>query len=147
MSASREHAMSEASNCLLKRAAVRALSALALILTIHGSGAAGDPFSLTPTMNPLTLQQNAGGTDTITVTNAAGFSGSVSLAVSGVPTGVGTAIAGNLLIVFPALSTPVGSYTLTVTGTSGKTKVSTSSHWSSRRGRRSAWRRRRRTSA
>lgn len=111
----------------LGRAAVFFLLTVTLAGTfgVPGAAAATAPFSLTPTMNPLTLQQNAGGTDTITVTNAAGFSGSVSLAVSGVPTGVSTAFAGNLLIVFPALSTPVGSYPLTVTGTSGNTKETT----------------------
>ena len=82
-------------------------------------------FTLTAAANPLTLQQNAGGTDTISVTPVNGFSGNVSLAVSGAPSGVGTAFSGNLLIVFPPLSTPTGTYPLTITGTSGSTKATT----------------------
>jgi len=82
-------------------------------------------FTLAAAANPFTLQQNAGGTDAITVTPVNGFSGNVSLAVSGAPSGVGTGFAGNLLVVFPPLSTPTGTYPLTVTGTSGSTTAST----------------------
>ncbi len=80
-------------------------------------------FTLAAAANPLTLQQNAGGTDTITVTPVNGFSGNVSLAVSGAPSGVGTAFSGNLLIVYPPLTTPTGTYPLTITGTSGSTSA------------------------
>lgn len=83
------------------------------------TGATAPSFSLSAATNPLSLKQNSGGTDLITVTPGAGFSGSVSLAVSGAPAGVGTAFSGNALIVFPPLGTPVGSYPLTITGTSG----------------------------
>jgi len=83
-------------------------------------------FTLAAAANPLTLQQNAGGTDNISVTPLNGFSGTVSLAVSGAPSGVGTAFSGNLLIVFPPLSTPTGTYPLTLTGTSGATKATAS---------------------
>jgi hypothetical protein len=82
-------------------------------------------FTLTAATNPLTLQQNAGGTDNFSVTPVNGFSGNVSLAVSGAPSSVNTAFVGNLLIVFPALSTPTGTYPLTITGTSGSTKATT----------------------
>ncbi len=82
-------------------------------------------FTLAAAASPLTLQQNAGGTDNFTVTPVNGFSGSVSLAVSGAPSGVGTAFSGNLLIVYPPLSTPTGTYPLTITGTSGSTKATT----------------------
>jgi hypothetical protein len=83
-------------------------------------------FTLAAAANPLTLQQNAGGTDNITVTPVNGFSGSVSLAVAGAPTGASAAFAGNLLIVFPPLTTPTGTYPLTITGTSGSTTATTS---------------------
>ena len=86
---------------------------------------AGAPFSLTPAVNPLTLQQNAGGTDTVSVVDAAGFSGAVALSVSGAPAGVNPAFVGNLLVVFPPLTTPTGTYPLTITGSSGATKVKT----------------------
>jgi hypothetical protein len=82
-------------------------------------------FTLAAAANPLTLQQNSGGTDNVTVTPVNGFSGNVSLAVSGAPSGVGTAFSGNLLIVFPPLATPTGTYPLTVTGTSGSTTATT----------------------
>jgi hypothetical protein len=82
-------------------------------------------FTLAAAANPLTLQQNSGGTDNISVTPVNGFSGSVSLAVSGAPSGVSTAFSGNLLIVFPPLATPTGTYPLTITGTSGSTKATT----------------------
>jgi hypothetical protein len=102
------------------------LMAAALTLTIGVDARAVTavaPFSVVPATSPLTLQQNAGGTDTINVTKTAGFSGSVALTVSGAPAGVGTAFAGNVLIVYPPLTTPVGSYPLTITGTSGTTTV------------------------
>jgi len=87
--------------------------------------AAGPPFSLKPTTSPLTLQQNEHGTDPITVTDNAGFSGAVTLSVSGAPTGVSTAFTGNDLVVFPALTAPTGTYPLTITGTSGTAKATT----------------------
>ena len=89
------------------------------------STAAAAPFSLSPASSPLTLQQNMGGTDNIVVTPSAGFTGSVSLAVSGAPAGVGTAFVGNLLVVIPPLTTPTGSYPLTITGTSGGSTATT----------------------
>ena len=82
-------------------------------------------FSLSPASPTLTLQQNMGGTDSIAVTRVNGFTGSVSLAVSGLPTGVSAGFAGTTLVVFPAIGTVVGTYPLTITGTSGSTTVST----------------------
>jgi hypothetical protein len=82
-------------------------------------------FTLSAAANPLTLQQNAGGTDNVSVTPLNGFSGNVSFAVSGAPAGVGTGFSGNLLIVYPPMSTPTGTYPLTVKGTSGSTSAST----------------------
>jgi hypothetical protein len=82
-------------------------------------------FTLTAANNPWTLQQNAGGMNAITVTPLNGFNGQVTLSLSGLPSGVGSAFSGNSLIVFPPLSTPTGTYPLTLTGTSGSTTVST----------------------
>lgn len=82
-------------------------------------------FTLTPAASTLNLAQNFGGTDGITVTPAGGSGGAVSLSVAGAPAGVGTAFSGNLLVVFPPLSTPTGSYPLTITGTSGATTATT----------------------
>jgi hypothetical protein len=76
-------------------------------------------FTLAASTNPLTLQQNAGGTDNISITPVNGFNSPVSLSVSGAPSGVGTAFSGNMLIVFPPFSTPTGTYPLTITGSGG----------------------------
>ena len=93
--------------------------------TTSAAAPAAAPFTLTPAYSNWTLQQNMGGTDNIVVTPSAGFTGSVSLAVSGAPAGVGTAFVGNLLVVFPPLTTPTGSYPLTITGTSGGSTATT----------------------
>ena len=82
-------------------------------------------FSLTPAASTLTLQQNAGGTDAITVTPANGFTGTVSLALSGLPANVSGSVVGTTLIVFPAANAPLGSYPLSITGTSGSTTATT----------------------
>ena len=83
------------------------------------------PFTLTASAPTLTLKQNLGGTDGITVTPAAGFTGSVALSVSGVPSGASAAFSGTTLVVFPSLSTATGTYPLTVTGTSGSSTETT----------------------
>ena len=82
-------------------------------------------FTLTPASATLSLRQNMGGTDAITITPVAGFTGPVSLSVTGAPAGVGTAFSNNSLVVYPPPSTPVGSYPLTVTGTSATMTATT----------------------
>jgi hypothetical protein len=82
-------------------------------------------FTLTPAAATLSLRQNMGGTDAITVTPSAGFTGPVSLTVTGAPAGVGTAFSGDTLVVYPPPTTPVGSYPLTITGTSGTVSAKT----------------------
>jgi len=93
--------------------------------TTSAAAPAAAPFTLTPAYSNWTLQQNMGGTNNITITPAAGFTGSVSLSVSGVPSGVGSAFSGDLLVIYPPSTTPTGTYPLTVTGTSGSSTVST----------------------
>ena len=93
--------------------------------TTSAAAPAAAPFTLTPAYSNWTLQQNMGGTNNITITPAAGFTGSVSLSVSGVPSGVGSALSGDLLVIYPPSTTPTGTYPLTVTGTSGSSTVST----------------------
>ncbi len=80
---------------------------------------AAPAFTLTPTVNPGTLQQNTGGTETITVTPLNGFSGTVSLSITGLPSGATGTFSGNALTVFVSSATPTGTYPLTITGTSG----------------------------
>lgn len=82
-------------------------------------------FTLKPAASNLTLQQNQGGTDAITVTPINGFTGTVSLSVSGLPAGASSAFSGDTLVVFVPLSTPMGTYPLTITGVSGSTTATT----------------------
>jgi len=82
-------------------------------------------FSLSANPSSLTVAQGNSGTSTITITPLNGFTGSVSLSASGVPSGVTAQFSPN-----PATSTSVltltvgagaatGTSTITVTGTSG----------------------------
>jgi DNA-binding beta-propeller fold protein YncE len=80
------------------------------------------PFTLAAP--PLTLEAGTGGTTPVTVTPAAGFSGSVSLSLAGLPSGASSAFLANsttsfiLVIYAPPTVTP-GTYPLTITGKSG----------------------------
>jgi RHS repeat-associated protein len=82
-------------------------------------------FTLTTSASTLSIVQGSNGTDTITVVPANGFTGSVTLAASGLPTGVTAAFAtnpttGTSVLTLSASSTAtVGTATVTVTGTSG----------------------------
>jgi hypothetical protein len=90
-------------------------------------------FSISATPASQTVAQGAGTTYTTTVSALNGFTGTVSLSVSGLPTGASgsfnpTSVAGSgssTLSVTTATSTPAGSYTLTITGTSGSLTHST----------------------
>jgi hypothetical protein len=89
----------------------------------------GSPdFTLTATPNSQTVVPGGSTTYTATVSPLNGFTGTVSLSVSGCPTGATctfnpTSITGgsgsSTLSVSTTTSTPVGSSTLTITGTSG----------------------------
>jgi hypothetical protein len=87
-------------------------------------------FTLTPAAATLALKQNLGGTDVITVNPVNGFTGPVTLTVTGMPTGM-TASFGNpptnTLAVFPSATTAISAtgYTLTITGTSGALTATT----------------------
>ena len=84
-------------------------------------------YSITATPPSQTVTQGAGTSYTVTVTPAGGFTGTVALAVSGLPSGAGasftpTSIANGSgssnLAITTSTSTPTGSYPLTITGTS-----------------------------
>ena len=96
----------------------------------NGSSSTGS-FTLAPSASSLSVTQGASATDTITVTDVNGFSGSVTLAVSGLPTGVTAAFAtnpttGSSVLTFTASSSAtVGTSTVTITGTSGSLTAST----------------------
>jgi phospholipase C len=95
-----------------------------------GGGGAGSPgtpdFTLSASPSSLTIKQGGSGvSSTITVNPADGFSGSVSLSVSGVPSGVTASFnptstsTTSTLTLIAAGNAPTGAATITVTGASG----------------------------
>ncbi len=92
-------------------------------LTVNA--AAAPNFSLSASPASLSIQQGNSGTSAITVTPANGFTGSVSLSASGLPSGVTasfnpTSTTGTSTLTLTASSTATtGAATVTVTGTSG----------------------------
>jgi len=82
-------------------------------------------FTLSPSASSVSVTQGKSATDTISVANLNGFTGSVSLAVSGVPAGVTATLGanpttGSSVLTFTASSAAAtGAATVTVTGTSG----------------------------
>jgi endoglucanase len=86
-------------------------------------------FSISPSALTLSIAQGASGADTITVADAGGFTGSVTLAVSGLPSGVTASFGTNpttgtsVLTLTASSSAPQGSATVTITGTSGALPV------------------------
>ena len=99
-------------------------------LTINTTQTPG--FTLTASSPMLTLAQGAATTDTVTVKDAGGFAGSVTLAVSGLPTGVSGSFGTNpttgasVLTLTAGSTVAAGTSTLTITGTSGTLTSSTS---------------------
>jgi len=82
-------------------------------------------FSLSATPASQTVAPGAATTYTISVTPAAGFSGSVSLSSTGLPAGAAASFSPNpttdtsTMTVTTSSTTPAGSYPVTITGTSG----------------------------
>lgn len=99
-----------------------------IALTVPGTGGS---FTLSPSARSLTVTNGSSSTDTITVTPASGFTGSVTLAASGLPAGVTAAFAtnpvtGSSVLTLSASSTATtGAATVTITGTSGTLTAST----------------------
>ena len=97
------------------------------------AGSASSPnFSLSASPGSVTITQGgAGGTTTITVNPLDGFSGSVTLSASGLPSGVtanfGTnpATSTSVLTLTASSTATTGTATVTITGTSGSLKNST----------------------
>ncbi len=82
-------------------------------------------FSLSASPNTLTIAQGSSGSSTVTVTPQSGFTGSVNLSASGLPTGVTAAFGTNptmttsVLTLTASSSATAGMSTVTITGTSG----------------------------
>jgi hypothetical protein len=82
-------------------------------------------FSLSASPSSLTVVQGNSGNSTITVTPSGGFTGSVSLSASGLPSGVTATFGTNpttstsVLTLSASSSAATGTATVTITGTSG----------------------------
>jgi subtilase family serine protease len=100
-----------------------------LINTLAGS--ATPSFTLSDSPSSLTITQGSSGTSTITVTDVNGFTGSVTLAASGLPSGVTATFGtnpttGTSVLTLTASSTATtGTATVTITGTSGTLTATT----------------------
>ncbi|MGA9475947.1 MAG: choice-of-anchor D domain-containing protein, partial [Terriglobales bacterium] len=92
---------------------------------------AGPGFSLSASPSSVTVQQGNQAASTITVTDSGGFSGSVTLAASGLPSGVTAGFNPNptsttSTLTFTASGTATtGTSTITVSGTSGSLTAQT----------------------
>jgi subtilase family serine protease len=95
------------------------------------AGSATPSFTLSDSPSSLTITQGGSGTSTITVNDVNGFSGSVTLAASGLPSGVTATFGtnpttGTSVLTLTASSTATtGSATVTITGTSGSLTATT----------------------
>ncbi|MGA2352354.1 MAG: cellulose binding domain-containing protein, partial [Terracidiphilus sp.] len=98
--------------------------------TVNGSGVT-QGFSLASSPTALSVAQGGTGADTITVTDTGGFTGSVTLAATGLPTGVTVAYGTNptsatsVLTFTATAAATVGTSTVTITGTSGTLTATT----------------------
>ena len=94
-------------------------------ITLTVNAPAAPDFSLSASPASLTVTQGTSGSSTITETDLNGFTGSVTLSTSALPTGVTATFGTNptastSVLTFTASSTAtVGTTTVTVTGTSG----------------------------
>ena len=95
------------------------------------AGAATPSFTLSDSPSSLTIAQGGSGTSTITVTDLGGFTGSVTLAASGLPSGVTAVFSPNpttstsTLTLTASGTATTGSATVTITGTSGSLTATT----------------------
>src|SRR4029077_19384025 len=88
-------------------------------------GSATPDFSLSALPTSLSIATGSSGTSTITITPKNGFTGSVTLSASGMPTGVTAAFGTNpttatsVLTLTASSTATLGTSTITITGTSG----------------------------
>ncbi|MEO7029582.1 MAG: S53 family peptidase [Acidobacteriaceae bacterium] len=96
----------------------------ALIATLAGTVSAPD-YGLSASFSSLSVVQNASGNSTITVTQIGGFTGSVALVASGLPSGVTASFSPSsttntsTLTLTAATGATVGTATVTIMGVSG----------------------------
>jgi subtilase family serine protease len=95
------------------------------------AGSATPSFTLSDSPSSLTITQGSSGTSTITVTDVGGFTGSVTLAASGLPSGVTATFGTNpttgtsVLTLTASATATTGTSTVTITGTSGSLTATT----------------------
>jgi subtilase family serine protease len=96
------------------------------------AGSETPSFTLSASPSSLSVTQGSSGTSTISVTDVDGFSGSVTLAASGLPSGVTATFGTNpttgssVLTLTASSSATTGAATVTITGTSGSLTATTS---------------------
>src|SRR6202453_2020977 len=101
------------------------------IINLLAAGSSTPSFTLSDSPSSLSIAEGSSGTSTISVTDVGGFSGSVTLAASGLPSGVTAAFGtnpttGTSVLTLTASSTATtGSSTVTITGTSGSLTATT----------------------
>jgi subtilase family serine protease len=101
------------------------------IINLLAAGSSTPSFTLSDSPGSLSITQGSSGTSTITVNDAGGFSGSVTLTASGLPSGVTATFGtnpttGTSVLTFTASSTATtGTSTVTITGTSGSLTATT----------------------
>ena len=95
------------------------------------AGSATPSFTLSDSPSSLTITQGSSGTSTITVHDVDGFTGSVTLAASGLPSGVTATFGTNpttgtsVLTLTASATATTGAATVTITGTSGSLTATT----------------------
>ncbi|HSZ00388.1 MAG TPA: S53 family peptidase [Terriglobales bacterium] len=95
------------------------------------AGSSTPSFTLSASPSSLSVTQGSSGSSTISVTDVNGFTGSVTLAASGLPSGVTAAFGtnpttGSSVLTLTASSTATtGTATVTITGTSGSLTATT----------------------
>ncbi len=83
------------------------------------NGGSINPGSFTLAGGAVSVKQGATATDAVTVTDINGFTGTVALAVSGLPAGVTGTFSGTTLTLTASATATVGTSTATITGSSG----------------------------
>lgn len=88
-------------------------------------------FTLAPSASTLSVKQGSSATNSFSVTDLGGFTGSVAFSVSGLPSGVtasfspASSTTSSVLTLTASSTATTGAFTVTVTGTSGSTTAST----------------------
>ena len=108
------------------------LPAQSITTFVGSSSGSGTPtFTLAPSASTLSVTQGGSSTDTISVTDVDGFTGSVTFAASGLPSGVTasfspTSSASSTVLTLTASTTATtgGPVTVTINGASGSTTAS-----------------------